>query len=275
MAGPRTCRAVVLGAALVCFAVSQAQTQPAAKPAAPASRAKDWAAIAQLPDWGGVWRPNIRDQVAQEKDMPWNAVVASQIAQMQKEEAEGRPRFILYGCLPPGSPSWMLMSHEAMELLFTPGRVTILGDGDGNRLRRIYTDGRGHPEDPDPTFFGHSIGHWEGQALVIDTTAILPQVQLAVSESVGIPNNGDMHVRERIYLAKPGELRDDLEITAPKVLSRPYRTTRIWTKQTIPPDLTEAVCQQGMMRPSKDEHGNDVFKVQKMNELGQPVADDK
>lgn len=205
--------------------------------------------------------------------MPWSAAVAPQIAEMQKEEAQGRPRFILYGCLPPGSPSWMLMSHEAMEILFTPGRVTILGDGDGNRLRRIHTDGRGHPEDPDLTFFGDSIGHWEGKTLVIDTIAILPQVQLAVSESVGLPNNGDMHVRERIYLAKPDELHDDLEITAPKILSRPYKTTRFWVKQTIPPDITEAVCQQGMMKPGKDQHGNAVFTPQRMNEYGEPIAD--
>ena len=207
--------------------------------------------------------------------MPWNAAVRPQIAQMEKEEAEGRPRFILYGCLPPGTPSWMLMSHEAMEILFTPGRVTILGDGDGNRLRRIYTDGRKHVEDPDPTFFGDSVGRWEGTTLVIDTVGILPQVQLAVSEAVGLPNNGDMHVVERIHMVKPGELHDDLEITAPKVLSGTYRTTRIWTKQTIPPDITEAVCQQGMMRPAKDEHGNDIFKPQRMNELGQPIADER
>jgi hypothetical protein len=77
----------------------------------------------------------------------------------------------------------MLVTHNAMEILFTPGRVTMLGESDGNRLRRIYTDGRPHPDTPDPTFHGHSIGHWEGDTLVVDTVDILPQAPLAISEA--------------------------------------------------------------------------------------------
>ena len=102
-----------------------------------------------------------------------------------------------------------------------PGRVTILGEGDGNRLRRIYTDGRPHPADPDPSFHGHSIGHWEGDTLVVDTVGLLPQAYLAVNEAVGVPNNGDMHIVERLHLQGPDTLADDLQITANKVLSSP------------------------------------------------------
>ena len=46
----------------------------------------------------------------------------------------------------------MLVTHNSMEILFTPGRVTLLGESDGNRLRRIYTDGRTHPADPNRLF---------------------------------------------------------------------------------------------------------------------------
>ena len=42
--------------------------------------------------------------------------------------------------------------------------ATMLGEGDGNRMRRIYTDGRPHPSDPDLTIHGHSIGRWDGDA---------------------------------------------------------------------------------------------------------------
>ena len=63
---------------------------------------------------------------------------------MFAEEKAGRPPPIFVNCLPEAMPSWMLVTHNAMEFLFTPGRVTILGEFDGNRLRRIYTDGRGH-----------------------------------------------------------------------------------------------------------------------------------
>ena len=132
---------------------------------------------------------------------------------MYAEEDAGRPFPIIDHCFPTGMPSWMLITHNAFEILFTPGRVTILGEGDGNRLRRIYTDGRPHPADPDPSFHGHSIGHWEQGTLVVDTVALLPQAYLAVSEAVGVPNNGDMHIVERLHLLGPDTLADDLQIT--------------------------------------------------------------
>ena len=120
----------------------------------------------------------------------------------------------------------MLITHNALEFLFTPGRVTILGESDGNRLRRIYTDGRPHPDDPDPTFHGHSVGHWEGETLVVDTVGIVPQSYLAITEAAGVPNNGDIHVIEHIHLQGTDFLHDDLEIIAPKILTRPWKTKR-------------------------------------------------
>lgn len=131
-------------------------------PINPPPQQKDWSALARLPDWSGVWTPNITDQDARAKTdpVPWNRAAAEQIAQLEKQENDGDPKGLFVNCLPEAMPSWMLITHNAMEFLFTPGRVTILGESDGNRLRRIYTDGRGHPSDPDPTFHGHSIGHW-------------------------------------------------------------------------------------------------------------------
>jgi hypothetical protein len=53
----------------------------------------------------------------------------------------------------------MLITHNAFELLATPGRITMLGEVDGNRMRRIDLDGRKPPEDPDLSLHGYSIGH--------------------------------------------------------------------------------------------------------------------
>src|SRR4030081_2161611 len=166
----------------------------------PPPTAQDWADLDKLPDWSGGWNPKITDQDAQVKTNPppWNAKAAAEIAKMFAEEKAGRPLLIFHGCLPEAMPAWMLVTHNAMEILFTPGRVTLLGESDGNRLRRIYTDGRPHPDDPDPTFHGHSIGHWEGDTLVVDTIGVVPQVYIAVSEAAGVPNNGDMRIIERI-----------------------------------------------------------------------------
>jgi len=155
----------------------------------------------------------------------------------------------------------MLITHNAMEILFTPGRVTLLGESDGNRIRRIYTDGRKHPDDPDPTLHGHSIGHWEGDTLVVDTVGIIPQSLLAVSEAAGVPSNGDMHVVERIHLQGKDILADDLEIFAPKVLTKPWKTTRLFFRQRAKKyDIVEGICLEGTYIPKIDKNGDAVYE---------------
>ena len=236
--------------------------------------AADWQALAKLPDWSGVWTPVISDQVAQETSNPppWLPKAATQIAHLYAEQEAGRPFPIIDHCFPTGMPSWMLITHNAFEILMTPGRVTILGEGDGNRLRRIYTDGRPHPADPDPSFHGHSIGHWDKDTLVVDTVGLLPQAYLAVSESVGLPNNGDMHIVERLRLQGPDTLLDDLEITANKLLSKTWHTTRKYYRQRMQKyDILEGVCEQGSYNDAVDKHGNAIFAPIKFHN-GVPVG---
>src|SRR5262249_19542779 len=145
---------------------------------------------------------------------------------------------------------------NAVEFLFTPGRVTILGELDGNHRRRIYTDGRKHPEDPDITLHGHSIAHWEGsrqnQSLVLATVALVPDAELALDESVGIENGGNMHIVEHMHLADANTLHDDLEITDPKVLTATWKTTRVFHRHRSQKyDIVESECLLG----------NDVDKI--------------
>lgn len=228
----------------------------------PAPQAKDWSALANLPDWSGVWTPNMTDQERRIRTdpVPWNKDAAAQVAKLEAAEKAGDPKGLFVNCLPESMPSWMLITHNALEFLFTPGRVTILGESDGNRLRRIYTDGRRHPDDPDPTFHGHSVGHWEGDTLVVDTVAILPETYIAVSEAVGVPNNGDLHVIEHIHLERPDVLRDDLEIIAPHVLTKPWKTSRFLFRQRAQKyDIVEGVCLQGNYSEGKDAAGNAAF----------------
>jgi hypothetical protein len=243
--------------ALIACAVAAFGLPARAQPAS-----ADGTALAKLPDWSGAWAPDLQDEARQVQGnpAPWTAAAGKQIAFLLAEEAAGRPHGLFLDCLPEGMPSWMLISHNPMEFLFTPGRVTILGESDSNRLRRIYTDGRGHPPDPDPTFHGHSIGHWEGEALVIDTIAILPEAFLAIGEAVGVPNNGDVHVVERIHLVQPDLLADDLVIVAPHVLTAPWKTTRVFKRLRGPgADIVEGVCRQGDFAEAKDAEGNAVF----------------
>jgi hypothetical protein len=213
-------------------------------------------------DLDGVWIPDVKDQYRQENANmpPWKPEVLPQVRHMIAEEEAGRPFLVLSHCLPHGMPSWMLISHNAFELLTTPGRITMLGEVDGNRMRRIYMDGRPHPEDPDPTLHGHSIGHWEGNVLVVDTVGIVPQAFIATSEAVGIPNDGDMHVVERLHLEQPDVLHDDLVIDAPHVLSAPWKTTRIFRRYPERHfEVIEGECVQEELVPGKDQYGNDIY----------------
>jgi hypothetical protein len=241
----------------------------------PSPSADDYLALARLPDFSGVWNPNISDQNAQiaGNPTPWRPEVQPQIDKLISEEKAGRPKGLFVDCLPEAMPSWMLITHNAMEILYSPGRITILGESDGNRLRRIYTDGRGHPSDPDPTFHGHSIGHWEGDVLVVDTVAVLPQTYLAVSESVGVPNNGDLRVTERFHLGPEADvLYDEIEISAPRVLEKPWQTTRKYFRQRARKyDIVEGVCLHGYFAEKLDKDGNHVFAPIPQTAGGNPV----
>lgn len=238
-----------------------------------APRARDWAALAKLPDWSGTWTPAPDDRAFPlgKKEPTWLPEVARQVEQLKADEAAGNPRNVFVNCLPEGMPSFTLMTVNALEFLFTPGRVTILGEFDGNRLRRIYTDGRRHPEDPDLTFNGHSIGHWERDVLVVDTVALLPEVYLPLGQAVAVPNNGNMHIAERIHLVSADRLIDELVITAPRVLAEPWSISRSFVRSRERKfDIIEASCRQGDFFESTDENGNAIFVPVEHEEGGAP-----
>ena len=263
---------ILAAAAGLALAATQAPATaaPGNGPYAPA----DWAALARLPDWSGVWVPDVADQHRRETAdrPPFTPKVAAEIAKLEAEARAGRPFLVLHDCLPYGMPSLMLIPHNSMEILLTPGRVTLLGESDGNRLRRIYTDGRKHPADPDLTAHGHSTGHWEGDTLVVDTVGIRPQSYLAISEELGVPTDGDAHVTERIHLKSPTVLQDDLTIEAPKILTGPWRTTRTWFRvHGESNDIVEGACVEGMVRAAKDADGHQIFEPAPVSKDGATV----
>ena len=254
-----------------------AQPEPGAVlNAAPSQR--DWSAIGALPDFSGVWTPGPMDKFEPGSTTapPWRPEQAEQIAALKQLDQEGRPQNIYTNCLPEGLPSSVTQTLNSLEFLVTPGRVTVLGEFDGNRLRRIWTDGREHPADPDPTFSGHSIGRWEKNALVIDTVGILPQVFIPMSQGVGLPNNGDLHVEERIEQTGADALRWDITVHAPKVLSAPWKATRTFTRHRERAyDLVESSCRQGDYLDNIDASGNAVFSPIPKDAGGAPLPPDQ
>jgi len=89
-------------------------------------------------------------------------------------------------CLPPGGPRSMGTPYPA-EIIQNRDRIIIIFEGGGHVWREIHMDGREHPprEELNPTYFGHSVGHWEGDTLVIDT--------VGYNEKTWIDYNGHMH----------------------------------------------------------------------------------
>ena len=95
---------------------------------------------------------------------------------------------------------------------------------------------------------------------MVDTIGIKPQSYLAVAEDEGAPNDGDAHVVERIRLKSAGVLEDDLTIEAPKVLTKPWRTTRYWLRlHGEANDIVEGACVEGTVRAAKDANGHEVY----------------
>ncbi len=248
-----------LGAAMLLAGVCASQSVAAGK-----------AAPARHPSFAGTWLPDLADQRNQitGNPPPWTATIAPQVDKIARDQREGRPHLLFPGCLPHGMPALMLITHNALEILESPKRITILGEGEGDNLRRIYTDGRKHPDDPDESMFGHSIGHWEGDTLVVDTVAIEPHTVVAVSEGIGTPNNGGMHIVERLHLVGKTSLHDDLTVEAPKILTGLWKTTRIYNRTDF--EIVEGGCPRGNFRPAKDALGNSILIPRPQNSDGTP-----
>jgi len=134
------------------------------------------------------------------------------------------------GCTPQGPTDLMLDNRRLYELRQFPDVVLLLFDHD-HEVRRIYMDGRGHPEHPAPTWMGHSIGKYEGEVLVVDTIGISDKAWIDVQ---GHPHTDALRVTERFRRLDQKSLEVQTTIDDPKTYQKP------WTKTVIhhlrPPD---------------------------------------
>jgi hypothetical protein len=156
--------------------------------------------------------------------------------QAYTQSTPGKPRQRISNgeaCLPTGMPNVMRYAF-AVEFLMTPGRVTMVLEQ--SAVRRIYTDGRAHEPDPDLTYHGESIGHWEDQTLVVHTTAISPRAELRA----GVHTSGQAQITERIHLKDKDHLQIDTVLEDPVALKGPWRTSRVYERSR--PVFFERIC---------------------------------
>jgi len=224
--------------------------------ATPPQQGDTYASIAKLPDWSGYWAffrdgiilppgtkppgplPDGRG-VRTGGPMGEPMFLTPKYAAIAADHARRRAQENLSYCLPAGVPG-VLQHRIIYEFLFTPGRVTMMFE-DGE-VRRIYTDGRKHVPLADQTtsFMGDSIGHWEGNTLVVDTIGF-PNGTLW--QNYGVLATIKSHLVERIYRKDADHMEIDNVLTDPDIFARPYVYKRLYERSVIP--ITEAECLAG------------------------------
>lgn len=179
-----------------------------------------------LPDFTGMWMPASFAPDGTPLTAPSQAErflpeVADAFAERQANyiaELDDPGR----NCFPYGMPAHMFMTAQfPIEIIQTPGQVTMIFEVH-NDVRRIYVDGRGHPSDLRPTMFGHSVGVWEGDTLVVDTVAVrdrqFPQVR-----------STQVRITERMTPVDGGErgrmIENAVTVEDPEVFAEPYERT--------------------------------------------------
>ena len=237
-------RAAVLAALAAALAAPSHAAPPQGR------RLAAYQAMARLPDLdGGVWQI---DWFGRQASQPQPALTPEAQARRDAFKRDGRQNRNA-NCVPPGLPEVMNWPYP-IEFLYSPGRVTIAIESD-SQVRRVYTDGRKHPADPDPSYNGDSVGHWEGQTLVVDTVALNPATEIAP----GVGHSELAHVVERIRKTGPDALEIATTIDDPKVLAKPWTTVsrfvrhREWT-------IREYVCEENN-HDSVDDEGRPGFQL--------------
>jgi hypothetical protein len=192
------------------------------------------------PDLSGIWRadsPRYNDNLL---PAGVEAPMLPQAAAMYKRRVEtfGYNRPMTF-CMPHGVPDAMTVVGLPFKILQMPG-VTVLLFEEFHKYRQIHTDGRQLPIDPDPAWYGYSVGRWEGDTFVVETAGFKEGSWL---DNSGHPHTDALRTTERFRRINFGRLEVVATIDDPKAYSRP------WTSQTmgfvVQPDteLLEHLCE--------------------------------
>jgi hypothetical protein len=223
----------LISAALVSIALASAAA--AQNFTRPAPTAADWAALAKLPDFTGVWEVPLGGPARSSSSSgaaagaartgfpprPHLPLTAEWAAKVQALQANAPQDTGSANCLPPGMPEIMGEPYP-MEFLLTPGQVTIVIEA-FSMVRHIYTDGRPMPSDPDPSFFGTSVGHWEGDTLVVESEGFSPLTKIDMIT----PHSDKMKILERFHLLDANTMNIETTVIDPVALTQPFTSNRI------------------------------------------------
>jgi len=270
-----------VGMAAIAAMVTVVAGLPACTRSAPPAADNPWAELAQWPDWSGFWEFDWRNERAAQLAAAQQVSTAPQAPAPQTASAppssrqpamklrpEAQARRDAYAkarekgeneqtqaanCVPPGLPG-ILTQPYPIEFLYQPGKVVMLTEA-FMQFRHIFTDGRGHPEDPDATFYGHSIGKWEGDTLVVDSVGFSDMTLLAP----GVAHSDQLRIVERIRKVDPQWLEIELTLHDPVVLEEPYTTKMNY--RHLDDELREYICLENN-RDGADEQGRSLLRLE-------------
>jgi hypothetical protein len=201
---------------------------------APAPRTPDG-----KPDLSGMWQPEVnahRFNVIQDlKDEGIFRPAAEAV--FQKRVADFHRTDPVTNCLP-GGPSEML--NAMYRIIQSPAVVAVLYESGTGRSRQIYMDGRKLPRDPNPTWLGYSVGHWEGDTLVVDSAGFNDRTWL---DRAGHPHSENLRVTERFRRADFGHMQFQITYDDPETLTKPLSFS-LAVNYAADTDMLENVCNE-------------------------------
>jgi len=216
------------------------ERDPELPPPGPAPRSDDGRILlgGATPAEKGVWRPmfGISDPIAPAEDVPFQPWARALYDARQVHELEPHAR-----CKASGA-SRQFLTPYGVEILEPPGldRLYIFDIGGPHSFRTVYMDGRSHPSDLEPTNYGHSIGWWEGDTLVIDSVGFNEDFWF---ERRGLPHTDALHTMERLTRLNDAIIEYRITVEDPGAYTGPWTGgfNLEWEEDT---ELFEYVCQQ-------------------------------
>jgi hypothetical protein len=207
---------------------------PDGKPnlSAPAPRTPDG-----KPDLSGIWRGasplhrfNIAQDLKPEDIQPWAEALFLQRVRDSRKDSP------LAKCLPVSLPFHNFFNLT--RIVQRPELMVMLYESPNSPHRTVFTDGRELPQDANPTWLGYSVGHWEGDTLVIRSSGFNDSGWL---DSAGHPQTEALRITERLRRRDFGHMDFEITIDDPKVFTRPFsvKAERLLAVDT---DLLEDVC---------------------------------
>ena len=117
--------------------------------------------------------------------------------------------------------------------------IYIFDENGPQTFRVIYMDGRPHPKDLFPSYYGHSVGHWEGDTLVVDTVGFNERFWM---ERQGAPHTEKLHLIERFTRTDSNNMKIELTIDDPGAYTKPW-TTGFFIRWSPNVEAAEYICQ--------------------------------